>query len=239
MTARTSRARQIIALGGTSSVPRYREALFRYILRQTGARKPRICLLATASGDAQSNIRRFHREVESLGAIVTHHSLFDSQAADPQKLLLEQDAIFVGGGNTRNMLALWKLWGIDVIVRAAYRRGIVLAGTSAGALCWFQSGLTDSFPRRLAALACLGYLKGSFCPHYDSEPKRRPIYRKLIREGRLPAGYGVEDGVALHFKDGQLWKAVRSIRTATACLVRRVRGSVVEERLPQIEDIRR
>jgi len=211
------------------------DALFRYILRQTRAKRPRICLLATASGDSQTYIRRFQRALRSLGAIVSHHSLFDAQAADAERLLLKQDVIFVGGGNTRNMLALWKLWHIDAIVRRAYERGTVLAGTSAGALCWFRSGLTDSFPRRLAPLACLGYLAGSFCPHYDSEPKRRPIYRRLIADKTLPSGFGVDDCVALHFKDEVLWKAVRSKRTANARHVTRREGRAFERLLTGVE----
>jgi dipeptidase E len=229
--------RQIIALGGTGAVPKYGDALYRYILRQTHAKRPRVCLLATASGDAQYYIRRFHRVLHSLGAIVSHHSLFDSQAEDAERLLLKQDVIFVGGGNTRNMLALWKLWHIDAIVRTAYERGVVLAGTSAGALCWFRSGLTDSFPRRLAPLTGLGYLSGSFCPHYDSEPKRRPIFRRLIADKRLPSGYGVDDCVALHFKDERLWKSVRSKRTANARSVTRRGGRAVERALTDVEDL--
>jgi peptidase E len=194
--------RQIIAMGGGgfSGIRRHR-ALEKYLLAQTGMRRPKICFIPTASGDSEAYVKRFYAAYKPLRCSPSHLALFVTTIRDMARHILEQDVIFVGGGNTRNMLALWRLWGIDEAIKKAYQRGTILSGISAGGLAWFQSGLTDSFPRRYAALRCMGLLKGSFCPHFDSEPKRQPIFKRLVRSGELPPGYAADDGVALHFVD--------------------------------------
>jgi dipeptidase E len=106
------------------------------------------------------------------------------------------------------MLAIWRVHGVDAVLREAWERGIVLAGISAGSICWFEAGVTDSFGEELAPLPCLGFLAGSNCPHYDSEPQRRPTYRRLVDAGELPPGLAAEDGVALHFVGTELAEAV-------------------------------
>lgn len=223
---------QIIALGGRGFSGGTRdETLDRYILRQTGKRRPRVCFVPTASGDALSYVRRVTKVVTRLGGIASHLSLFAGPKESFDKYLCRHDAVFVGGGNTRNMLALWRLWDLDSALRKAYERGVVIAGVSAGALCWFRAGLTDSFPGRYAQLRALGWLPGSFCPHFDSEPKRQPTYRRLIAEGVIPGGYAVDDGVALHFVDGKLVKTVSSRPRAGAVKIRHVAGKAVEEPL--------
>jgi peptidase E len=136
--------------------------------------------------------------------------LFVRDVVDLAPLLLAQDLILVSGGNTANQQAVWKLHGVDRILRAAYEQGIVLAGWSAGGLCWFESGVTDSFHvTELAALdGLLGFLSGSFCPHFNSEANRRPRYHAWVADGTLPAGWAADDGVGLLFEDGAFVEAL-------------------------------
>jgi dipeptidase E len=210
------RRRQIIALGGAGFSFNSDLTLCSYILAQSGARKPAICYIPTASGDSESGIARFYKLAKRVGAKPSHLSLFAQPLEPLASFVARNDVIYVGGGNTRNMLLLWKAWGLDHILRAAYERGTVLAGSSAGGLCWFASGVTDSFPGRYAPLRCLGWLRGSFCPHYDSEPKRKPVYRRLVRTGALPGGYAADDRVALHYVDERLSRIVTSKKEARA-----------------------
>jgi dipeptidase E len=224
--------RHVIALGGGgfSAGPKNR-VLAEYILSLTQRSKPRVCFLPTASGDAALNIKRFYRACESLGAVASHLLLFQAFPKQASKALAAQDVIYVGGGNTRNMLVLWKEWGIDTILRQALARGTILAGTSAGAICWFEQGLTDSNPGGYTPIDALGWLKGSCCPHFDSEPRRQRIFRSLIRLGKLAAGYAIDDGVGLHFINGTLTKVISSRRTAGARFIQRQRGKLLEQLL--------
>jgi len=226
---------QIIALGGRGFASGARdEALDRYVLSQSGKRRPRVCFVPTAGGDSAAAIRRVATKVKRLGGIPSHLSLFAPPPGDLTKYLCAHDIIFVGGGNTRNVLALWKLWGLDKAMRNAYGRGIILSGVSAGAICWFQAGLTDSWTGEYRALDALGWLRGSFSPHFDSEPRRRAVYRRLIRAGKLPGGYAVDDGVALHFVDGRLTGTVSSRPRAHALKINR-RGDRLVETALEIE----
>ena len=134
----------------------------------------------------------------------------------------------VGGGNTANMLAIWHVHGVDAALREAWERGIVLAGMSAGSICWFEAGVTDSFGDQLAPLRCLGFLPGSNCPHYDSESQRRPTYRRLVDAGELPPGLAAEDGVGLHFVGTELAEAVTARPGAGAYLVEQGKNGVAE-----------
>ena len=223
---------QIIALGGRGFASGTRdEALDRYMLRQSGKRRPRVCFVPTASGDAAASVRRVAGAVKRHGGIPSYLSLFAPPPGSLTTYLCKHDLIFVGGGNTRNLLALWKLWGLDKAMRTAYERGVILSGVSAGAICWFQAGLTDSWTGEYRELKALGWLRGSFSPHFDSEPRRRAIYRKLIRDGKLPGGYALDDGVALHFVDGRLTRAVSSRRTASAIAIRKMGGGLSETSL--------
>jgi dipeptidase E len=210
------RRRQIIALGGAGFSFNSDLKLCSYILAQSGACKPAICYIPTASGDGEAGIARFYKLAARVGAKPSHLSLFTQPLEPLPSFVARNDVIYVGGGNTRNMLLLWKAWGLDRLLRAAYDRGTVLAGSSAGGLCWFAGGVTDSFPGRYAPLRCLGWLRGSFCPHYDSESKRKPVYRRLVRSGELPRGYAADDRVALHYVEGRLNRIVSSKRGARA-----------------------
>jgi dipeptidase E len=228
--------KQIVAIGGGAFNDKPdRLAIERYILSLTTKKKPRVCYLPTASGDAEINVQRFYVVFERLGAAASHVSLFRQERALPASTLLQnQDVIFVGGGNTRNLLVLWNEWDIVDTIRRSYVQGTILAGSSAGALCWFEEGLTDSNPGGYSALTCLGWLKGSFCPHFDAEPKRKPKFRSMVRSGELAAGYAVDDGVALHFVNGKLENVVSSRPSAGALYFQKRNGRLEESSLSPI-----
>jgi dipeptidase E len=224
----------IVAMGGGGFSMEPRNPLLDlHVLSLARGRRPRICFLATASGDSPLYVARFHRAFGRLSCRPTHLPLFPPPAGDLRRILLRQDVIYVGGGQSRNMLLLWRAWGVDRALRAAWRGGTVLAGLSAGALCWFEEGLSDAVvPGRLAPLPCLGFLPGSFAPHYDGEPGRRPAYRSLVAAGRMRPGWGVDDGAALVFQGRNLAEVVASRRGARAWRVERVKGRAVETPVP-------
>jgi len=222
--------KQIIAMGGGGfSMEPENLALDRYVLAQTGKERPKICFVGTASGDSQDYIDRFYASLRTLDCEPSHLSLFRGHTAEIQQFVLEQDVIYVGGGNTRNLLVLWKEWGLDLILRTAWEQGILLAGVSAGSICWFEEGVTDSIPNSLNPLICLGFLPGSNCPHYDGEPERRPAYHRLIASGQIGAGWAADDGVALHYVGTELKQIVSSRPNAKAFQVRLSEQGVVEE----------
>ena len=225
-----TRPPQIVAMGGGGFLMEPDNPLLdHFVLSTTAVPEPKICFLGTATGDFQGFIGRFYATFRTFPCMPTHLSLFKPLTADLRSLVLEQDAIYVGGGNTRAMLALWREWDLDSILREAWLSGVVMAGISAGSICWFQQGLSDSVvPGALAPLECLGFLPGSNCPHYDGEPERRPAYHRFIHEGKLDAGYAADDGVALHFIGRELKSVVSSREAARAYSVRRT-GNEVEE----------
>lgn len=194
---------------------------------------PRVCFLPTASGDSDDYVRRFEEAFAAPRAHTTVLSLFRREHTDLRSLVLAQDVVYVGGGNTANLLALWRLHGLHEILVEALEAGVVLAGVSAGMNCWFQASVTDSFgAERLQPFDDgLGVLAGSACPHYDGEEQRRPTYLELVATGRLPDGYAADDGCALLFHDGQLADAVSSRPDAAAYLVHNASGVAVEEPL--------
>ena len=221
--------RQIIAMGGGGfSMEPDNLALDRYILDQVKKTDPKICFLPTASGDADGYILNFYKAFTTLNCLPSFLSLFRLPTADLEGFILEKDILYVGGGNTRSMLALWREWELDRHLLKAYQSGVVLAGLSAGANCWFENCSTDALPGGLQVLSCLGYLKGSFCPHYDSEPERRPSYQSMIQKGSLMEGFAADDGVAAHFIDEQISRVVSSRPNAKAYRVSRSRGGVEE-----------
>ena len=223
---------QLIVLGGGGFLMEKSRALDRYFLAAAGKPNPRICFIGTASGDAESARYKFYEAMATLDCRATHLSLIQPPTADLAAFVMEQDAIFVGGGNTRSLLALWREWGIDTALRAAYERGVVLGGISAGMICWFEYGITDSVPGTLSPLRCLGWLPGSACPHYDGEAARRPSFHRLLIEGRIPPGYAADDGVALHFIDDELAHVVASRPAAAAYRLGAEHGAVLETALP-------
>lgn len=222
------RPRQIVAMGGGGfSMEPDNPLLDRYVLKLAGKRRPRVSFVPTASGDAEGYIEKFYESFCKRRCTPSHLSLFRPSTKDLRSLVLSQDIIYVGGGNTFNMLALWREWKLDRYLKQAWGRGVILAGVSAGSICWFEGGVTDSFGA-LEPLACLGFLSGSNCPHYDGEEERRGAYHRLVREGRLKAGYAADDGVALHFTGKRLAKVVSSRPDARAYRVAAAGGKVKE-----------
>jgi peptidase E len=230
--------RQIIAMGGGGfSMEPENLALDRYILSQAASSRPRVCFLPTASGDAESYVFKFYEAFIRLDSQPAYCSLFRPPTADLEGFVLAQDVIYVGGGNTRSMLALWREWGLDGILRKAYDLGVVLAGISAGANCWFEQCLTDSVPGETLSWPCLGFLPGSFCPHYDGEEQRRPAFHRLLLEGKVKPGLAADDGAAVHFIDGELKRLVSSRPGARVYRLSVVEGQVSEAALaPQLLD---
>lgn len=223
---------QIIAMGGGSfTVEADGLRLERYVLAQTRKRNPRVCFLGTATGDADVYVAKFYAAFSKLPCRPTHLPLF-ARTPDLRKVLLSQDVIYVGGGNTKSMLAVWREWGIPALLREAWRRGIVLTGVSAGAICWFRAGVSDSWAGHLAALPCLGLLSGACCPHYDSEAERRPSVHRLVVAGEIATSLALDDGAAAHFVGRKLLRIVSARPHARGYEVRRRRSNAVETPWP-------
>ncbi len=209
--------------------------LVKHAIELSGQPRPRLCVLNTANGDDQSAYLRFYDRLAESSARVRHLALFPMpNVTDPEDLLLSQDIIFVGGGSVANMLAVWRVHGIDEIVRKAWHAGIVMAGSSAGGICWFAGGTTDSFGVKLRPFTDgLGMLAGSFCPHYHSESERRPLYQRLVADGTLPGGLACDDGAAAHFVDDTFAEMVSDRPGAAAYRVDADgSGGSTETRLP-------
>lgn len=212
-----SRVKQIIAIGG-AGFSRKESSLAPYILQQSGKLNPKVCFLPQASGENKEYIVRFFDVFLDHGARTSWVSLFGSVEEAWHEHLLNQDVIFVGGGNTRSMLALWREWRVEAILRQAYEKGIILAGSSAGAICWFEQCITDSvWP--LGVLDGLGFLSGSCCPHYDSEAARKPVYRTKVANNEIVPGIALEDDVAAHYIDGQLKAVVTRVKGKKAYML--------------------
>lgn len=201
--------------GGFSDEPE-NPLLDDFVLSLTGKPKPRVCFVPTASGDSEGYVKLFYDAFLGERAEASHLALFRRTVPDLRAFLLSQDVVYVGGGNTISMLAVWRAHGLDLVLREAWEAGVVLCGLSAGGLCWFEGGDTDSLGAGVSALNDgLGLLPGSFCPHYDTEPERRPSYRRFIAEGLAP-GFAADDGVGLHFVGTALREAIGSRPSARA-----------------------
>ena len=201
--------RNIVALGGggfSDDDP----SLDDFILGLARSPRPKVCFLGTASGDSDAYITLFYDAFTRRDCLPSHLKLFGTpERTAVRSHLLAQDVVYVGGGSTANMLAVWRLHGVETALRGAWESGIVLAGVSAGANCWFEACTTDSFGPIGPLQDGLGVLEGSFSPHYDAEPGRRPMFLRLVAEG-FPAGYAAEDQVGLHFRGSELAEAVTS-----------------------------
>ena len=191
--------KQIIAIGGGGFGREIGELkIEKYIVKQSNKSKPKICFIPTATGDDQGYIDNFYKAFDSLGCITSHIDFF-KRTIDLEPHILEQDIIYVGGGNTKSMLAVWREWGLDSILKNAYENNIIMSGVSAGAICWFEKGITDSWDNELRMLDCLGFIQGNCCPHYDEEPDRIPYTSKFLKEGLIDSIHCIEGGSALHF----------------------------------------
>ena len=212
----------------------------RYVASLTGKTNPRVCYIPTASADNPGGIVHWFEECADLPVRPYVLRTFLNSSPDQksfEEIILSMDAIVVGGGSTLNMMAIWKAQGIDTLLKKAYDRGIVMAGGSAGSLCWFTGGITDSRPQRLSLVDCLGFISTSHCPHYHSEPGRKPLYQQMVLSGKLGAGYACDDRAGLLFENEKLVKAVAADANNHPYFVS-VGGGQIKEELITAEVIR-
>lgn len=217
-------------MGGGGFMLERRSPLDDFLLSLSPADHPRVCFIPTPAGDSDRVVAAFFEAFSRRDCRPSCLRLFGAPE-DPAELLASQDVIYVSGGSTANALALWRLHGVDRALLEAWSRGAVLGGVSAGANCWFECSVTDSFGLQLAPLRDgLALLSGSFCPHYDGEELRRPVYRRLVDDG-LPAGYAADDGAALHFVGTELRDVVASRSGACAYRVEPGAETPIEPRM--------
>lgn len=227
-------SRQIIALGGggfsTQSEPRLDE----YILRQSLEDRLEPGFIGTASGDSESYLLKFYSRFSKLNCAPSHLELF-RRTPDIADWTRQQDIIFVGGGNTKSMLALWADWELPRQLQLALERGVILSGISAGAICWFESGVTDSFAGDLRLIKGLGILSGSCCPHYSGEADRKLAYRHMVERGEVAPGIAIDDGACVHFVDGAPLRVISGLADANAYSVFAQDGAPAEVTILDVE----
>lgn len=223
----------ILALGGGGfTMEPANPLLDDFVLSLVEPREARILFLPTASGDTTTQINAFYSRFGGRGCIPTHVSLFRLGDLDRplEEIVLEQDIVYVGGGSMRNLLAIWRAHRLDQLLMQAWRQGTVLAGISAGAMCWFQGGVTCSggAPEPMPGLGLLG---GSLTVHADGEPERLPVWLRSVRDGVLPGGWAADDGVGLLFRGQHLERVVSSRTGAGAQRVDAIAGELVRHRI--------
>jgi peptidase E len=218
--------RKILIAGGG-----FGTAFIRYMAELTGKPRPRLCYLPTASADAPAGIITWFQACAPLNVEAFVQESFIASTEQHQsweEVFLSMDGIVCSGGNTLNQQAIWKAQGIDLVLRQAWDRGIVLGGASAGSLCWFEEGTTDSRPKELSTVQGLGFLKGSHSPHYDKEPGRRPLYQKLIASGEMKPGYACDNDAGIFFEGAEVKRVVSTRPEAKVYYVSLVGGKIVE-----------
>ena len=221
--------KQIIAIGGGGFGRSPGEGLIeKYILDQSEKDVPNICFIPTATGDNEAYKVNYYSTFSKLDCSPSHLDFF-KRTPDLKELILKQDVIFVGGGNTKSMLAVWKDWGLDLVLKEAYEKGVIMSGVSAGAICWFDQGITDSWAEDLKVMDCLGFIEGACCPHYDEEPQRKPSLNKFITEKALKSCYAVDGGCALHIEDEKEFKSVVFSKNKNSFLVEMKDNKVAEK----------
>lgn len=228
----TEIVRKLFVYGGN-----FDRAFTKFVASLTGKENPKICFLPTATGDAAGYTMNWFETCAGLPIRpFVQRSFINSyhQKASFEAVFTSMDAILVGGGNTLNMLAIWKAQGIDVALRKAWERGVVLGGGSAGSLCWFDQGTTDSRPEALSTVEGLGLISGSHCPHYDSEGDRKPLYWSKIKSGEYMPGYACDDKAGIYFENGEVKQAVAINDTSNSYHVDLVGGEIKETLLPKI-----
>ena len=230
-----AKSRDIIAIGGGGFGANPGQGIIEdYILKQTKKKNPKICFIPTATGDNEAYKVNFYSTFTNLDCCPSHLDFF-KRTPDLNDLILNQDAIFVGGGNTKSMLAVWKEWGLDKILKKAYKDGVVMSGVSAGAICWFQNGITDSWASILKIMPCLNLIKGTCCPHYDEEPERRPTVKKLLLNNKINNVFAVDGGAALHIRDEKIFKSVVFKKEKNSYLVSKNGKEINEKSFKRIQ----
>jgi peptidase E len=219
--------RRILIAGGG-----FGTGFIRYMAELTGKPRPKLLYLPTASADRESGVVSWFQNCAPVSCEPSWQPSFIAstrQTRSWEEVLLSVDGIVCSGGNTLNQQAIWKAQGIDAVLRRAWEQGIVLGGASAGSLCWFEEGTTDSRPQALSIVQCLGFLPGSHSPHYDAEPGRRPLYQQLIGSGRMKPGYACDNDAGIYFEGTTVKRVVSTRPAAKVYHVRVVGGKVVEE----------
>jgi dipeptidase E len=219
--------RKILIAGGGFNTP-----FIRYMAELTGKPRPKLLYLPTASADSPSGIISWFRNCAPLNVEPSVQESFIAstrQNRSWEEVFLSVDGIVCSGGNTLNQQAIWQAQGIDVILRQAWDRGIVLGGASAGSLCWFEEGTTDSRPKELTIVKCLGFLEGSHSPHYDAEASRRPLYHKLIGSGAMKPGWACDNDAGIYFENNTPKRFVHTRDAAQVYYVSVDNGKVVEK----------
>lgn len=202
----------------------------KYILEQSDKKEPNILFIPTASAEDKSYIVNFYACFSKLRCVPSHLSFFQ-RTPRLDSLINNADIIYIGGGNTKSMLAVWREWKLDKLLLKAYNKGKVLCGVSAGAICWFEQGITDSWASNLNTLDCLGFIDGMACPHYQEEDDRRPGLHKLLKNGKALSGYAIDGGAAIHFINGHLHNALQFYADSFVFKVSENNGVVNEEQL--------
>jgi dipeptidase E len=218
--------RKILIAGGGFGTP-----FIRCMAELTGKTRPKLLYLPTASADSATSTLSWYRNCAPLNVEPSDQASFIASSRQDKSwedVFLSVDGIVCSGGNTLNQQAIWKAQGIDLVLRQAWDRGIVLGGASAGSLCWFEEGTTDSRPKELTIVHGLGFLKGSHSPHYDAEKDRRPLYQQLIASGQLKPGYACDNNAGIYFEDNEVKRVVASRAGAKVYYVSVVNGKVVE-----------
>jgi dipeptidase E len=200
---------QIIAIGGGGfgRNPNHRK-IEKYILELTGKEKPNVVFFPTASAENQAYIIQFYKCFTKMNCEPSHVTFFQ-RTPRLDSIINKADVIYVGGGNTKSMLAVWQEWKLDKLLLKAYNNGKILCGVSAGAICWFEQGITDSWASNLNVMDCLGFLPEMACPHYQEEKDRRPDVHKMLKQGKCGPGWAIDGGAAIHFKNGKYYKSIQ------------------------------
>tara|TARA_B100001113_G_C20969876_1_gene561304 strand:- start:17 stop:712 length:696 start_codon:yes stop_codon:yes gene_type:complete len=226
--------KQIIAIGGGGFGRNPGIGVIeKYILNQSNKEIPNICFIPTATGDDESYKVSYYSTFTKLNCNPTHLDFF-KRTPNLEKLIQKQDVIFVGGGNTKSMLAVWRDWGLDLILNEAYESGTIMSGVSAGAICWFEKGITDSWSNKLNLLDCLSFTEGACCPHYDEEADRKPALTEFIMNDNIDECFAIEGGCALHIKNDVVYKAVSFKQDKNSLVVKKENNKITESILPKI-----
>ena len=220
----------IIAIGGGGfgRNPNHRK-IEKYILDLTGKEKPNVVFFPTASAENQAYIIQFYKCFTKMSCEPSHVTFFQ-RTPRLDSIINKADVIYVGGGNTKSMLAVWQEWKLDKLLLKAYNNGKILCGVSAGAICWFEQGITDSWASNLNVMDCLGFLPEMACPHYQEEKDRRPDVHKMLKQGKCGPGWAIDGGAAIHFNNGKYYKSIQFYSDSYVHYVSIKNGVVNEEK---------
>tara|TARA_B100001250_G_scaffold246781_1_gene212149 strand:- start:275 stop:973 length:699 start_codon:yes stop_codon:yes gene_type:complete len=229
--------KQIIAIGGGGFGREIKDLkIEKYIVDQCANKNPSICFIPTATGDDTTYIENFYKTFDSLGCKTSHIDFF-KRTIKLKEHIDDQDIIFVGGGNTKSMLAVWKDWGLDNILKNAYENGTIMSGVSAGAICWFEKGITDSWKDHQSILPCLSFVKGVCCPHYDEEPERIPYVKEILQEKKINKCIAIEGFCALHLINDEPRYSINFGKENKSYEVTHKNSKIIHNQIKGIEEI--